>query len=176
MLNIAGAGDDAGDDSRARMETRGGGHVLRPERKGRHRGWAGKRADMVGPTAAKGERGDKRGGRGDRIGVSKTGRGGSGGRGAAPADWAPADADVPADALAAAAPGAPRDGRVRGRGGRRRIERRPRRPRRRAGRPRWSRRRGGRGSSAVEVAAREGDEDEDDEAFRPGDWASPHAV
>ena len=85
VLNIAGAGDDAGDDSRARMGNPRRRTVLRPERKGRHRGWAGKRADMVGPTAAKGERGGGRGGRGDRTGVSKTGRGGSGGRGAAPA-------------------------------------------------------------------------------------------
>lgn len=172
VLNIAGAGDDAGDDSRARMGNPRRRTVLRPERKGRHRGWAGRRTDMVGPTAAKGERGGKRGGRGDRTGVSKTGRGGSGGRGAAPADWAPADADVPADALAAAAPGAPRDGRVRGRGGRGASSGgRGGRDGGRGGRGGRGAH-GGRGSSAVEVAAREGDEDEDDEAFRPGDWAS----
>ena len=173
VLNIAGAGDDAGEDSRARKGNPRRRTVLRPERKGRHRGWAGKRADMVGPTAAKGERGGGRGGRGDRTGVSKTGRGGSGGRGAAPADWAPADADVPADALAAAAaPSASRDAGGRGRGGRGALS--GGRGGRDGGRGGRGGRvgRGGRGFSAVEVAAREGDEDDEDDEFRPGDWAS----
>ena len=173
MLNIAGAGDDAGDDFRAPKGNPRKRTVLRPERKGRHRGWAGKRSDMVGPAAAKGERGGGRGGRGDRAGVSKAGRGGSGGRGAAPADWAPADADPPADALAAAAaPGASRDSGGRGRGGRGASS--GGRGGRDGGRGAHGGRggRGGRGSSAVEVAAREGDEDDDEGEFRPGDWAS----
>ena len=173
VLNIAGAGDDAGDDFRAPKGNPRKRTVLRPERKGRHRGWAGKRSDMVGPAAAKGERGGGRGGRGDRAGVSKAGRGGSGGRGAAPADWAPADADAPADALAAAAaPGASRDFGGRGRGGRGASS--GGRGGRDGGRGAHGGRggRGGRGSSAVEVAAREGDEDDDEGEFRPGDWAS----
>ena len=173
MLNIAGVGDDAGEDSRARKGNPRRRTVLRPERKGRHRGWAGKRPDMVGPTAAKRARGGGRGGRDDRASVSKTGRGASGGRGAAPADWAPADADVPADApAAAAAPSTSRHVGGRGRGGLGASSGG------RGGRDGgWGGHggrggRGGRGSSAMEVAARDGDEDDDDDEFRPGDWAS----
>ena len=95
VMNLAGM-DDGDFDGPSRKGNPRKRVVKKPERKGRHRGWAGKRADMVGPGAKAaprgkpaGGRGGGRGGRGGRPGVGASG----GGRGEQPADWAPAYVD-----------------------------------------------------------------------------------
>ena len=173
VLNLAGLddGDHDGPSKKGNPRKR---TVMKPERKGRHRGWAGKRADMVGKAnastrgAPSGGRGAGRGGRGGRPGVGAAG--GGGGRGAQPTDWAPVDASAPERAAAAAAaartdergarggsdgrggraPGAARGGRD-GRGGR-------------GGRDRTD--------DGLEVAANDDDDDDDGDEFNPNDWAS----
>ena len=62
VLNLAGLddGDHDGPSKKGNPRKR---TVMKPERKGRHRGWAGKRADMVGKANAS-TRGAPSGGRG----------------------------------------------------------------------------------------------------------------
>ena len=98
VLNLAGVDDGASRDEPERRGNPMRRTVMRAPRKGRHRGWAGKKP---GASEARG------GGRG--RGAGRGGRGApAGGRGAPPAGWEPADA-----------PSAPRDrdGSSRGDGG-----------------------------------------------------------
>ena len=62
VMNLAGLddGDHDGPSKKGNPRKR---TVMKPERKGRHRGWAGKRADMVGKANAS-TRGAPAGGRG----------------------------------------------------------------------------------------------------------------
>ena len=173
VMNLAGLddGDHDGPSKKGNPRKR---TVMKPERKGRHRGWAGKRADMVGKANAStrgapaGGRGAGRGGRGGRPGVGAAA--GGGGRGAQPTDWAPVDASAPERAAAAAAAAAGTDergarGGSDGRGGRA--------PGAACG---GRGGRGGRGArdrsdDGLEVAANDDDDDDGDE-FNPNDWAS----
>lgn len=188
VLNLADGGveDDPARERKGNPRKR---TVLKPERKGRHRGWAGTRKDKVGTGSAAGKAAATRrenggggaGGKGGRGASAGRGRMGkqSGGRGAAPADWSPAHAD-PADASAAAAaktttrdtggrePWRGGKDKTGGRGGRGGNESGGGRGGRGGGKPA-----GGRGiSREVEVASREGDDDADEGEFNAGDWAS----
>ena len=173
VLNLAG-GDDGDDEPRVRKGNPRRRTVLKPERKGRHRGWAGKRKDMVGSASKDAERRGRGGGRGD-LGAGSSGRGGSGGRGAAPKDWTPADADPSDSAAAAANDTSARDTGGRGHGGRgvSTAGRGGRGGKGSSGGRGGRCGRGGRGiSTAVEVASRLDDDDEGEGEFKPGDWAS----
>ena len=172
VLNIAGAGDDAGDDSRARMGNPRRRTVLRPERKGRHRGWAGSARTWSGPPPRRASAETKEAAEVTASAYRKQGGAARAAEAPRPRTGRPRTRTSPPTlwrrrlpahrGTGAFAGGGGRGASSGGRGGR--------------DRGRGSRdgrgARGGRGSSAVELAAREGDEDEDDEAFRPGDWAS----
>ena len=62
VLNIAGEDGDGGDDDRKGNPRRRS--VMKAERKGRHRGWAGKRTDMVGKESEAKKGGGRGGGAG----------------------------------------------------------------------------------------------------------------
>ena len=163
MLNIAGAGDDAGDDSRARMGSPRRRTVLR-QAQGRHRGWAGKRAGWSGPPPRRASAETKDTAEVTASAYRKQGGAARAAEAPRPRTGRPRTRTSPPTLRRRRLP-APRDGAFAGEAAGR-IERQPRR--RDGGRGGRDGRgaRGGRGSSAVEVAAR-GGTGRDDEAARP---------